>query len=391
MTASSASTSPIDIAIVGAGPGGLSAAHALANRGFSVAVFERAQALRPIGAALGLAEQGYAALEEISSNLATQVRAKAINPRRQLLMRPNGEVLFSDESPMAGTSFTWLGWYTLQTHLYQTLPDSVRLHLNHCLIDFSAEQLDAPIHLKFQNQPDQFVRVLVGADGYRSVVRHKTVGDGAPLYTGTMTWRGVVPRQQLAPLAEPFIEGAGFQLVVGEEKNFWIMDAGSEQLAWGGTALYPSSEKTESALATVLQVFDQWTPIVEKMIRATDPTSIIETGVFDREPVSQWGDGQRITLLGDAAHPIRPSLGLGTTLAFQDAVMLAQVLEKVDLKNVSAVSEAMMRYEQDRIRMTTPLQRKAREQGAASHAEDQADRLKAAFEAALADQRRTKP
>ena len=388
MTASSVSTSPIDIAIVGAGPGGLSAAHALAHRGFSVGVFERAQALHPIGAALGLAEQGYAALKQINPNLATQVRAKAANPKRQLLMRPNGEVLFSDESPLAGTTFTWLGWYTLQTYLRQTLPDAVRLYLNHHLSDFSAEQLDAPIRLKFHNQPDQLARILVGTDGYRSVVRNKTVGDGAPLYIGTMTWRGVVPRQMLAPLAEPFTEGGGFQLVVGERKNFWMMDAGSGQLAWGGTALQSSPDKSESALATVLQVFDQWTPIVEKIIRTTDPASIIETGVFDREPVSHWGDGQRVTLLGDAAHPIRPSLGLGTTLAFQDAVTLAQVLEGVDPKNVSAVSEALLRYEQDRIEITAPLQQQAREQGAASHAEDQADRLKAAFEAALTSRRK---
>jgi len=388
MAASLSSTCPIDIGIIGAGPGGLSAAHALANQGFSVEVFERAQALHPIGAALGLAEQGYAALQEISPLITTQVRTQATNPKRQLLMRPSGEVLFSDESPWAGTSFTWLGWYTLQTCFRQTLPDSVRLYLNHCLIDFSSEQLDAPICLKFQNQPDRLVRILVGADGYRSVIRNKTVGDGAPLYTGTMTWRGVVPRQKLAPLPDPFTEGAGFQLIVGGQKNFWMMDAGSEQLAWGGTALQPSLDKSESAFATVLQVFAEWPPIVEKIIRATEPTSIIETGVFDREPVSQWGDGHRVTLLGDAAHPIRPSLGLGTTLAFQDAVTLAQALAGVDLKKISTVSEALLRYEQARIRITTPLQHQARQEGAASHADDQADRLKAAFEAALASRRK---
>lgn len=387
MAASLSNTSPLDIAIIGAGPGGLSAAHALANQGFSVGVFERAHTLHPIGAALGLAEPGYAALQAICPSLATQVRAQATNPRRQLLMRPNGEILFADESPMAGTSFTWLGWYTLQTCLRQTLPNSVRLFLNHHLIDFSAEPLDAPICLKFQNQPDRLARILVGADGYRSVVRSKTVGDGAPLYTGTMTWRGVVPRQKLVPLADPFTEGAGFQLIVGEQKNFWMMDAGAEQLAWGGTALQSSPDGSESALATVLQVFDQWPLIVEKMIRATDPDSIIETGVFDREPVAQWGDAQRVTLLGDAAHPIRPSLGLGATLAFQDAVMLAQGLAGVDPQNVSAVAEALLRYEQERISVTTPLQRQARQEGAASHADDQADRLKAAFEAALASRR----
>lgn len=389
MAASSESNSLLDIAIIGGGPGGLSAAHALANRGFSVGVFERAQTLRPIGAALGLAEAGYAALTDISPDLSTRVRANAANPQRQLLMRPNGEILFSDESPLAGTSFTWLGWYSLQTCLRQTLPDSVQLYLSHNLSHFiTTNQIGTPIHLKFQNQPDRLAKILVGADGYHSVVRETTVVDGAPLYTGTMTWRGIVSRQQLAPLAEPFTQGAGFQLVVGEQKNFWMMDAGSEQLAWGGTALQPTPNKSASALATVLQVFDQWPPIVEQMIRATDPMSIIETGVFDRELVSQWGDGQRVTLLGDAAHPIRPSLGLGTTLAFQDAVALAQALDGVDLKDAPSIAAALARYEQERIAITAPLQHQARQQGAASHADDQADRLKMGFEAALANRRK---
>ena len=69
MAQSSANASPLDIAISGAGPGGLSAAHAMANRGFSVGIFDRAQFLRPIGAALGLAEHGYAALNAISPDL----------------------------------------------------------------------------------------------------------------------------------------------------------------------------------------------------------------------------------------------------------------------------------------------------------------------------------
>jgi 2-polyprenyl-6-methoxyphenol hydroxylase-like FAD-dependent oxidoreductase len=85
MTESSASTSLVDVAIIGAGPGGLSAAHALTHRGFSVGVFERARVLRPIGAALGLGEPGYAALREISPDLCEQVRARATNPQRQLL------------------------------------------------------------------------------------------------------------------------------------------------------------------------------------------------------------------------------------------------------------------------------------------------------------------
>ena len=135
-------------------------------------------------------------------------------------------------------------------------------------------------------------------------------------------------------------------------------------------------------------MFANWPSIVQKTILETDPSSIIETGVFDRKPVSQWGDGQRITLLGDAAHPIRPSLGLGTTLALQDAVTLAEELNAVTLTDMTSVSAALLHYEQKRIEVSTPLQQKAQEQGLASHADDQADRLKIGFEAALASRRR---
>ena len=123
------------------------------------------------------------------------------------------------------------------------------------------------------------------------------------------------------------------------------------------------------------------------MILTTDPLSIIETGVFDRKPVSQWGDGQRITLLGDAAHPIRPSLGLGTTLALQDAVTLAEVLDAITPIDIPSVSAALSRYEHKRIEITTSLQQKASEQGLAFYSDDQADRLKMGCEAALASRK----
>jgi salicylate hydroxylase len=325
----------------------------------------------------------------INADLATQVRALGANPQRQLLMRPNGEVLFSDESPWAGTPFTWLAWYNLQTSLHNTLPPTVSLHLNHKFVNFTkvADPSQVPLRLHFENQPEVGARLLIGADGYHSAVRSLTVGDGAPLYTGTMTWRGILPRQILAPLAEPFAEGAGFQLVVGDLKNFWIMDAGPEELAWGGTALHPTTEKSTDVLAMVLQIFDQWTPFVERLIRATDPTTIVETGVFDREPVSQWGDRERITLLGDAAHPIRPSLGLGTTMAFEDAVALTKKLNGLNLQDTPSVAKALTDYEEERIAITALLQPKARQQGEASHASDLADQLKAGFELALAARR----
>lgn len=379
----------LDVAIIGSGPSGLCAAHALAQLGFSIAIFEQAQMLRPIGAALGMGDTGYAALAEIDADLAQQVRMLAVNPKQQMLMRPNGEVLFADESPLAGTAFTWLCWYNLQTCLYKALPATVPVHLNHTLIGFTRTSVQGQeqLRLKFRQQEDVCARLLIGADGYNSAVRSITVADGAPLYTGTMTWRGIVKRKNFPPLAAPFVESAGFQLVVGEKKNFWIMDAGTELLAWSGTALRLNHSKSSLALETVLQIFEQWPPLVESVIRATEPEAIIETGVFDREPVAQWGDLRRVTLLGDAAHPMRPSLGLGTTMAIQDVVALAKVLARTDLSDEEQLGIALRTYEQERIAISAPLQRQARQEGANSHSEDQAERLKERFEAALASRR----
>ncbi|MGK7944621.1 MAG: FAD-dependent oxidoreductase [Microcystaceae cyanobacterium] len=372
----------LDVAIIGAGPGGLAAAHSLAKLGFSVAVFEKAKAFRPIGAALGLSDMGYDALANINPDLATQIRKLAANPQYQLLMRPNGEILFSDESPFKGTNFTWLAWYSLQTCLRNTLPNNVSVHLNHALIDF---QYDANSYLKlnFQGQDDVYSKLLIGADGYHSSVREKTVGDGQPLYTGTMTWRGIFSRQKLA-LDFPFNQGNGFQLVVGEGKNFCIMDSGNNLIAWGATALQESSQKSPSPLLKLQQVFSSWLPFVNDFIKVTEPNLIVETGVFDRESVSQWGDNTRVTLLGDAAHPIRPSLGLGTTMALQDAIALSQAFVDVKLDDTAQVSSAIQTYEQERIKVTTPLLEKARQGGLDAHAEDIADLLKIRFEKQLA-------
>lgn len=332
MTKSTSQNQIFDIAIVGAGPGGLCAAHALAKLGFSIGIFERAQALRPIGASIGMGDMGFAPLAEISQELAEQVRALGANPKRQILMRPSGEILFADESPLAETGFTFLSWYNLQSCLRETLPNTVSLHFNHGLTNFTrtSNSSDAPLCLKFDQKPEIFARLMIGADGYRSVVRSITVADGAPIYS----------------------------ISAGE---------------------------------TALQMFDKWPTFIERVIRATDPDTIVETGVFDREPVPQWGDGWRVTLLGDAAHAMRPSLGLGTTMAIQDAVALAKVLKGINLDNEQQVAAALNTYEQERIGVTAPLQRQARENGTASHADDIADKLKVGFEAALAARRQVPP
>ena len=426
--------------IIGSGPGGLGAALALSSQNNnnchgSVAVFERASAFRPIGAALGLNVLGYQALEELglavraarapnpnpnpnpNSNPMNPnqdwVRSLAANPQWDVLLRPNGEVLYDDESFLKDTEFTWLGWYTLQSTLRERLRDlpEVSVNLRHRLVDFEEDEENSLVRLRFQVASEEggeetekivLARVLVGADGYHSVIRRKTVNDGPPNYTGTMTWRGVLNRDQFRlqqknnnqPLGRPFHSDEHGNLnVYGDRKTFTVMDCGNGQIAWTGTALQESAHKSADAQEDALKVFHNWPPVVKSLILGVDdPRDIVQSGVFDRDPVDSWGvsDGtfQRVTLLGDAAHAMRPSLGLASTMALQDALSLSKELSKVEsLEDSKSVATALTAYESERIGVTAPLQLEARAQGNAQHREDRADQIKQVLDSALAQKK----
>ena len=310
-----------------------------------------------------------------------------------MLQRPCGEILHDNESFFAWTDFTWLGWYSLQTTLRENLPDTALVHLNRQLVDFDEDLDKGLVNLHFADGGRVQTRILIGADGYHSIVRQKTVNDGKPTYTGTMTWRGVLDRASSDDILrmEQFLrmkDGVNLS-IIGDQKNFWVMDCGNGKIAWTGTGLKESSERSESAKQAALAFFKGWPPIVENLIRSVKDSDIAETGVFDRDPVDSWGVSKgrafkRVTLLGDAAHPMRPSLGLGSTMAFQDALSLAVKLTNVDLEDTDTVANALEEYEQERIEVTAPLQVKAREAGEQSSEDDRADQLKRALDASLA-------
>ena len=189
---------------------------------------------------------------------------------------------------------------------------------------------------------------------------------------------GIADEYSLQQLDDTEEDGANVNIfIIGQSKNFWVMDCGAGLTAWTGTARSDSDQKTPLAASTALQVFDGWPRIVAALIQLTDPDSIIESGVYDRDPAAMWRDPtspfHRATLLGDAAHLMRPALGLGATMAFQDALCLAKALQSVDdLSDTRVLSEALAAYETERIAATTPIVLQSRKQGEASHGDDQA-------------------
>jgi salicylate hydroxylase len=119
-----------------------------------------------------------------------------------------------------------------------------------------------------------------------------------------------------------------------------------------------------STVDELLKEFEGWTPMVRRIMELVPPDLLFKWGLFDREPLKTWTKG-RITLLGDAAHPILPFLGHGAVLAIEDAVVLARAISASD-----RLEEAFERYERARIERASFVVLESRKAGKVVHAPD---------------------
>jgi salicylate hydroxylase len=155
-------------------------------------------------------------------------------------------------------------------------------------------------------------------------------------------------------------------------KIFTLIDVGSNFLFWSAGALSEESlsENPTAVKSRVLKTYAGWASPVEAIVSATPPEDIIERPIVDRPPLPTWSQG-RVTLLGDAAHPMVPSLGQGANTAFEDAWELSQCLT-----HQPTLAAAIASYEQSRIYRTQVIQARSALQGSQSYGDDSANFLR---------------
>jgi 2-polyprenyl-6-methoxyphenol hydroxylase-like FAD-dependent oxidoreductase len=198
--------------------------------------------------------------------------------------------------------------------------------------------------------------VLIGADGIGSVVRAQLLADGPPRYAGYAGWRAVVhaPPGLVSPgtFSESWGRGVRFGIVdIGGRRIYWFVSETCREGSWERGGI-----KSE-----FVQRFRGWHPPVEALLDATPEGAITATGIYDRPPARRWGAG-RITLLGDAAHPMTPNIGQGACQALEDAVVLGRCLAD------APGAEGLREYERLRIPRTSALVRRSRQLGALAQA-----------------------
>lgn len=351
----------MNIAIIGGGIGGLATAIALRKHGFSVQVYERAQALRPIGAGLTLTPNGLNSLDAIQPGIVELLKQAGSQMNTLTLKRSTGETLASKSINVMqqyGQPMLNIQWSRLQAILVSALPPDI-IHLNHRCVGF--EQHDGEIKVYFNHREAVQPNLLIGADGINSVVRQTLIGDGSPNYAGRMSWRAITQydHERLSPNSSTLIAAP-------DGKNFLLVDVGEGYTFWSASTLAddPVCQQATDAKTRVMETFAGWAEPVGEIVEATLADDIVERPIWDRPPLQSWSKG-RVTLLGDAAHPVVPSLGQGANMAFEDAYELS-----VCLLCAPTIEMALNAYENSRIPRTEVIYDRSATQGYRSYQPD---------------------
>jgi salicylate hydroxylase len=238
--------------------------------------------------------------------------------------------------------------------LASNLPGDV-VRTDHRCIGFEQDEEHATV--SFENGEHIEADVVVGADGIHSTLQQYVVAPSAPLFSGSVAYRGVVPAERVSWPA------GATRMWVGAGKHFlaYPVRAG-EMLNYVG--FVPTDEQMKESWsapgdpAALAQEFAGWDAQVERIIAQIDAT--FRWGLYDREPLPRWTRG-RLTLLGDAAHPMLPHAGQGANQAIEDGVALATVLTNADR---ASAPKALLLYESVRRERTAAVQRGSRASGA---------------------------
>ncbi|MGH3637675.1 MAG: FAD-dependent monooxygenase [Mycobacterium sp.] len=340
---------PTKVAIVGAGIGGLATASALSHRGFDVHVYEQARQLGEVGAGVALGANSIRLLDR----LGLQGPLKDYGPRwtNWRFSDAGGRVLI--DQAMNGRV---LGMYRpdLIAMLTDSLPKGA-VSTGHRCVGFR-QDADRAI-VEFADGEQAEADLVVAADGIHSVLQRHVVEPSDPAFSGSIAYRGVIPADRV-----PDYPGTVSTMSMGDGKHFLVFTLRGGQLI-NFVGFVPSDDEMRESWsapgdpATLAQEFAGWDPTVQQIISHVDTT--FRWGLYDRAPLSRWSNG-RLTLLGDAAHPMLPHMGQGANQSIEDAVTLATVLDGVDQADIP---DALLRYASLRRDRTSRVQRNSRSGG----------------------------
>lgn len=355
----------IRVAVAGAGIAGLAFAAALRRTGIECHIYEQAGRLFEVGAGVQVAPNATRLLHRLG--LRDRLRAVAVDPQAIEMRRWDDGTLLQ-RTPLGGPCRRRFGapYYTahradLHGSLLSLIPPD-RVHLGARCVAVTQNADAARLHLS--DGTTVAADLVVGADGIHSIAREQLVAD-QPRYSGQTIYRGLVPAERVPYLlTEPRV-----QLWFGPDQHCVCYPVSSGRQVSFGATLATSDWREESwsargDVAELAAAYAGWHADVARLIGAAETVS--RWALHDRESIDRLSSG-RVTVIGDAAHPMLPFQAQGANQAIEDAVVLAVCLVEAGPDGLGA---ALRRYERIRLPRTTRIQRESRDNAKTFHLAD---------------------
>jgi salicylate hydroxylase len=343
------------IVIVGGGIGGLFAANALSAQGIPVVVYEQAPEIGEIGAGVFLTPNSVRHLCRIGLEPAVEKWGARVGHDSRYF-RHDGEPI----APVQVTDSS--GWNaTFGMHradlvemLAKALPTGT-VHAGHRCTGF--EQDGNICRVSFANGTSAEADVVIAADGIHSELRPYIFASSQPVFSGSVAYRGLVARDRV-----PDWPTDRWQMWLGKGKHFLAFPVRAGKLI-NYVGFVPTDEEMKESWSApgdpevLRKAFAGWDPRIHQLLAEVQVT--FRWALYDREPLPVWTK-QRLSLLGDAAHPMLPHLGQGANQSIEDGMALATILAGADRTTAPA---ALLAYERLRRERVAQVQRGARESG----------------------------
>ncbi|KAJ5113846.1 hypothetical protein N7456_002380 [Penicillium angulare] len=333
------------VAIVGGGPGSISAGRAFIQRGYDVRIYERQAECKAIGGAVLLSTPVLAILRsygldpnDFGSYTVTYFKNKAGKERVKLAFNPDIEKRMGIK-----------GWHygVLRSSMFkkmlELIPNNI-IYGDHEFISYV--EYDDEIELLFKNGHREKADILIGADGIRSAVSRQAFGDHQLFHTGIRLWLAWCDHIPDIPPNYGFISHnwqyqASFFPMTHEGKpgfEWWVVEP-----SWDGKPV-PKDPK-----AHLTEILKDWAQPMPRFLDATNfDTQVYRWEIFNRPSLKKWSAG-RVVCLGDAVHPVSPYAAYGMGMAIEDGYFLARSLDGVDLRDRSAIRAGFELYEKQRV------------------------------------------
>lgn len=357
------------VVIAGAGIGGLALALMLHRRGIACRIYESAQELRPLGVGINLLPHAVAELDQLG--LLPDLARLAVPTSALHYYNKLGQPIWQEPRGLAA-GYPLPQFSVHRGEFQMLLAAAVRERMGAGAIVTgmaleSAAQDGRAVLARFRRRADDTVEtvrgdILVGADGIHSALRRQMYPSGdEPRFSGRMLWRAVTE-------SRPYLDGCTM-FMAGHQDQKFVCYPISETLRRNGMSLI--NWIAELSVPDAELPATDWNRRVDKSVFADrfadwrwdwidipavidGAEAIYEFPLVDRDPLPRWTRG-RLTLLGDAAHPMYPIGSNGSAQAILDARCLTDCLEQARQGQVRAVETALLEYEAERLPRTAGI------------------------------------